>query len=504
MYYKQIPNSSILEDQRLNFRLPDFTRIIWASGDTRKYWPDRIRKAGNDWQEIEKLTFQEGLRDSILISCKKDQLYSLKEWANKVNGSVVVLSPTNLSNSYSSYGNRGEGNGFRVAVTREHLVGDWYDAWNGGIDNVKIGELLGYPKCCQNFFEKYWVEEEWRDLTYPAYMNTPDENWEPDEDISMDEMFGELNKEHFGSAQGPIESNILGRWLGIRWVSHMPCSFDCEHSVEIGKNNRELAKKFGYSESVDIIDEVLSWPFRWSALHGILEIKTPVCKVSAGTEATSQELVIEREGKQPEKAASGLGFPFENKMPRSYTEGKRFEDSLDAVYETDLWEDNGFTSKDAMRKSHEPIIDIIDGEYESIIDLGCGNGVLLEQLRMKTNAQLISGVEINSNVVERGKERFPNIRFFDSDIFEFEFDKEYELSIFMPGRLTEIPPDIRDKFLIRLLNNSKFFVFYIYGDWVEKYGTVHELVKSHIGEDKLILLDEANEDTVSIAKYQII
>lgn len=480
MYYTDIPKSEILEKQRLNFRLPDFTRIIWASGDTRKYWPEKIRKASNDWQQIERLSFQEGVRDSVLIFARKDEIPELKEWAKKVGGSVVVLHPASMGNSYSSYGaNNGSVNGFRVAITREHLVGDWYDAWNGGTDNKKVGELLGYPECCQNFFEKYWVEEQWRDLTYPAYVNSGHD------------------------AQGPVESNILGRWAGIRWVSHMPCSFKCEHSVEIGKKNREIAKTFGYTESVDIIDEVLSWSTKWSALHGILEIKTPVYKVSAGTEATSDPLVIEREGSQPKKAASGLGFPFENKMPRSYTEGKRFEKSLDAVYEFDLWEDNGFSSKEAMRTSHEPIIDIVDSDIDSVIDLGCGNGVLLEQIRLKTGAKP-TGVEINSEAVDNGKKRFQHIQFFDSDIFDFEYDDTYDLSIFMPGRLTEVPPQKRDKLIQEILGNSKFVVFYMYGDWIEKYDTVDNLVKKHIESDNLILLDEKKTNSVSVAKYQVL
>lgn len=498
MYYTNIPESDLLQKQRLNFRLPDFTRIIWASGETRKYWPQLIQQASNDWQEIEKLSFQEGIKDSILIYVYKDEIYELKKWAKRVGGSVVILNPTPMSNSYSSFGvQNGPSNGFRVAVTREKFVGDWYDAWNGETDNKTIGALLGYPTCCTNFFEKYWVEEQWRDLTYPAYMNTINE------DNELDEIDPKYNVK-YGSAQGPIEANILGRWVGIRWVSHMPCSFKCEHSVEIGKQNREVAKQFGYKKSANIIDEVLGWSTRWSALHGILEIKTPVFKVSAATEATSEELIIEREGTHPEKSASGLGFPFKNKRTRPYTDSNRFKKSLDAVSDTDLWEDNGFSSKDAMRKSHEPILNMIgDDKLDSIIDLGSGNGVLLEQLRMATNASC-TAVEINSDVVDRGRNHFNKIKFYNDDIFNFEYDSKYDMTIFMVGRLTEVNREQREKIIEQIVNNSKFVLLYMYGDWVDKYNNVDELLKSFMTGKNLLMLDEHKDSNISLAKYQIL
>jgi len=501
MYYTNLPETNVLGGvQRLNFRLPDFTKTIWASGEPRKYWKEKITKASNDWLEIEKLTIQEGIRDSILIYLHKRDVQETKKWCNRNGFELILLKPTPTGDSYSSYQiNQSidpNNYSFRAVITKKEFVGAWYDAWNGVTDNKKVGKLLGYPDCCSNFFEKYWIEEGWRDLTYPAYMNTLVDQQDIDE---TDPSY----REKYGSAQGPDEINILGRWVGIRWVSHMPCSFKCKHSVEIAKQNREVARQMGYKESADIIDEVLSWSNRWSALHGIAEIKTPVYKISTSTDATGEELVIERKGTQPDIKASGKEFPFNNKRGRKYTDSKRFKKSLEAVYEVDLWEDNGFSSKEAMDDLHEPLIDIID-DVDSIIDLGSGNGALLQKLKIKTGASECKGIELNSEVVNRANQKFNTLDIEQGDIFEYEYDKKYDLTIFMPGRLTETIPEKRDHILNQILNNSKFLVLYMYSDWVERHENVNNIITSFVDDYKLVLLDERTDENVSVAKYQII
>ena len=60
---------------------------------------------------------------------------------------------------------------------------------------------------------------------------------------------------------------------------------------------------------MDWIEEILSWPASWSALHGIAEVKTPVLKVSTRTDATAHEFVVRRHGRgMPAEAAPAWSF----------------------------------------------------------------------------------------------------------------------------------------------------------------------------------------------------
>ena len=88
-------------------------------------------------------------------------------------------------------------------------------------------------------------------------------------------------------AGAPFQANILWRWMGPRAVPHLPCSFDCRASVEFANTAdgpwpraRITARRWTW------LEEILSWPVSWSALHGIAEVKTPVLKASTRTDAT--------------------------------------------------------------------------------------------------------------------------------------------------------------------------------------------------------------------------
>lgn len=478
MYQTTLPDSSILEEQRMPFRLPDFTRVIWASGEPREFWESKIRSISNDWLKIERLSVLNGIRDSVLSYCRNEEVPELKKWCSQNGLELVLLESVAQSNSYSSYGgNQGKRDSWRVAITRKEFVGKWGAAWST-MDNDAIGELLGYPKCCREFFDKYWVEEQYRDLTYPAFANS-----------------------NF-NADGPIECNILGRWVGVRWVSHMPCSFQCEESQKIGEQNRELAKQSGFLTTANLIDEVLSWKMRYSALNGILEIKTPVYKISAATESTPKELIIERDGKQPDHKASGIGSPFENKRNRTYTDSKRFKESLSVFDDPWMWEGNGFSSKEAMQSSHQPLVDVIS-EDKSVFDYGAGNGILIDQLRIQKNCK-VAGVELDANRAQKGIDQFKDINLTVGDMFDRDYDSNAEQGIVMVGRLTETTKEKRDAFLNMLLENHRLCVFYTYGDWKDRLPNIDEYLKQFEQSKKLLMLDSYEDSYVTLIQYQIL
>ncbi len=86
------------------------------------------------------------------------------------------------------------------------------------LDHAKFGELLGYPKCCTNFYIKNREK---------ALENNDDYNLLIQPDI----------KKH------PFYNNHTIRCFGISLISHFPCSHDCKQSKKVAEKTLHFLKK---------------------------------------------------------------------------------------------------------------------------------------------------------------------------------------------------------------------------------------------------------------------
>ena len=81
---------------------------------------------------------------------------------------------------------------------------------------MELGTILGYPKCCCEFFEKNFSEEN-SDLTLKI--------------LSSSSGF-----------KFPFYNNIAARHFDVLLLSHFPHSFRCKPSTEIAKNNLDMLR----------------------------------------------------------------------------------------------------------------------------------------------------------------------------------------------------------------------------------------------------------------------
>jgi hypothetical protein len=139
---------------------------------------------------------------------------------------------------------------------------------------------------------------------------------------------------------------------------------------------------------------MLRWPVEWSALHGIAEIKTPVVKISTRTDATPQKYTVRYLGdRYPEIGVQGLTFPYKQPAKRKVSDSQQYKaglenpiQTIDGDYKRFEWyfRDNGFSSGYAMDISHQSILNLacscLSQSSGRILDLGCGNGVLLHKI----------------------------------------------------------------------------------------------------------------------------
>jgi len=136
---------------------------------------------------------------------------------------------------------------------------------------------------------------------------------------------------------------------------------------------------------------MLDWPIRWSSLHGVAIITTPVFKLIVDSTALAATVEIDRDGPNyPEEGVRGITFPFKNTRKMN-------------VLKREEYTENGFSNRAAMLKGHGMILESLLSPVGDVLDLGCGNGVLLEKIgRLYPNSRLL-GVE--KNIAKRDKAR---------------------------------------------------------------------------------------------------
>lgn len=452
--------------KRLPFRLPDFTRLSWTSDRARASWEPRLRRISDAWFQIEWLSVADGVRPCCLLRMSPARfLAETPRWAERKVSALGVAREAVSASTYSSNTVKAAPGwpyvlcvGLGKPVHLKTLKGA-FDAY----DNETVGKLLGYPECCRKFFHKIWVQEGYVDTTWPMVVNSVDKN----HDATCIEV------------AGPFLANILWRWMGVRAVPHLPCSFGCSASVALAEELRAVGVSAGFRDELAWLEEILSWPVEWSALHGIAEIKTPILKVSARTDATRVKYVVRRNGERyPDEGPTALRFPYRTpavSLIRKRAPERRFPDLVQVHAEPPEWyyRDNGFGSARAMDVAHVAIVDLAVatlGEHGgAVLDLGCGNGVLLKKIRDRIGETVVPfGLDVGPIQIGHARDLFPGFSsnfqvgnmFLDEELWQSQ--SGYRLVILGVRRLLEVPPESAARLRQHLQKKKEHLLAYVF------------------------------------------
>lgn len=448
---------------RLPYQLPkEWCRIIFSSEKIKNKWKPRIQNCSTAFSEFESRSVLGGLRSSALISVSSDSLVESVKMYGKQGLVLLPVDRLSQTGTYSSSGNVykiGDPFSYRCVLTRPEFVSEWLEATSQENNHRMIGKLLGFPPCCVDFFQKTWIDEQYLDTSYPMFENSNN------------------------NSDGPYHNNILLRWVGVRFLSHLPCSFSCEASALIGKQNEDFMRnemKIGLV--LDDMINLLNMSVEWSAKHGIAEIKTPLFKVSTRTDATGELYKIQKPGSwYPDEDVSGTNFPYRNKQKNQITQGKSFKRSLqvlDNPTDSSVWEDNGFSSAEGMYAAHSSLKSSISkmvnlNLIDSIVDLGCGNGEFLNSMStLLKKPSRMAGVEINTNVAKKAQFKNSALFIFNEDIFSTSSNwpsMNYRLGIISSNRFYEAfqvgKGNVSYQELLELIHKSvETLIIYDYGD----------------------------------------
>lgn len=387
----------------------------WASPEAEAEWSDRLAAAAKAWEELETMSVTSGLRPSALVFLSPEELLEATRACEAAGLRVVPLS--------------WDGGSIRAAVCPPALAIDWLAAWRMGNDTA-IGALLGFPQCCVDFFRRVWVEERQRDTT-----------------------------PHMAQAlaDGPLGANIMLRRLGVRMVPHLPCSFECAASGELGRQMLRVARDAGLEDAVEI-ERLLGLPMRWDACNGAAVVEVGgLFRFAYETDRTDRHVTLTRRG------------------------------GLSPGMEPPPWRDNGFNSRAAMVAAHEVVTAVALARgpeaIASAIDLGAGDGALLEQISAKRTGSW-AAVEMDGERCARGRRRRPGLRFVEGRIEEVAADPiltvagPADAALLMPGRLAEMDPDARARVKAALPDIARRLVVYAYSDWLKDGGLARVFIES--------------------------
>ncbi len=284
--------------ERLPFRLPDFLRVAWVSLPARRTWEPRFRSVSDALFKLQWVSVQFGLRRCCKLMLPSGELY--ERFTAEFASAGLSCEPLQDLPATSSRGNTrptragGERHHVLVVIGKEPDVERLRDAVRSGDSDTEMS-LLGAHECCRSAFLTMWREGRFIDFTWPVAVATIRE---PDATQTIELKHTSL-------------ANPLWKWLGIRLAFNPICRFDCQAAVHFAEEIARLASELGFHQEIEWAREILDWPVEWSALHGIAEIHTPVCKIIVATDPTPTRYTVRVLGHRlPSEGVAGPAFPY--------------------------------------------------------------------------------------------------------------------------------------------------------------------------------------------------
>ncbi len=113
-------------------------------------------------------------------------------------------------------------------------------------EHMELGLALGYPRCCCEFFEKNFRDDN-ADLTLDALRNS-------------------------NGCEFPFYTNITARHFDVALLSHFPHSFECRPSIEMAKNNLGIIHRHS-RQVAEMFSEVLKSAAVYTMDEGIFLLR---------------------------------------------------------------------------------------------------------------------------------------------------------------------------------------------------------------------------------------
>lgn len=256
-------------------RPDNFTKINWKSGEARDRWQDlhdgmQEAKYEAEWRSV---ISDKTDRKAAIIHVNN---FNREKWLRRVgehNLHYRDIRHTTYDEGFSHEFNEVDPQDpervtYAVIAENPDVADKMEEAETemGGFERHNtVGGLLGFPECGREFFWDVWGvsddTDRWVDPMYEIAANT-------DSAVAIDGDRQNIRIED------PIPAvNALYRYWGFSFITHMPCSFDCEHSKEIAEARGDIMAENGYADEANAMLNWMSRPMVWEARLGIAHVR---------------------------------------------------------------------------------------------------------------------------------------------------------------------------------------------------------------------------------------
>jgi len=230
----------------------NFIRIMPKQG--HEEWMNRLNRMSRLVDESEYQMVKQEHRE--VATTNIDQ-YDLQKRLERFNKDGLIFTPLRKSGYYQGFGHKhkevGPGDPFYWygCLTQTYKDAEKFKKADIGAgaqsesDHITIGLMLGFPKCCAEYFEKTF---------YTNY----DPIW--------------IGRK--GKINGYPECNVLLRYFGARITHHFSCSPTCEETRKIGQVWLKVMKDIDKELAQELYD-LLAGPITWNSHHGVVQVETP-------------------------------------------------------------------------------------------------------------------------------------------------------------------------------------------------------------------------------------
>jgi Protein of unknown function (DUF483) len=258
--------------------------LVFANRADGQCWLPQIKAIASAWYEIEVSSVADGLRDGALLRIPQEDFQRRQATFTQAGLFVRILHSVGETCGFSHREGpvqSGQKHTFLTAITRsaDHAQAMFHALRDS--DHVSIGQLLGYPSCCVQSFAAAWLT------------GISDPVWQ------MAEHSVERNRgRRINQNQIIVDSfsaiNPVLRYIGVRLLAHIPCSFTCEESLRLSERWIDLVKHHYSEEMAQGVLALLASPVEWKLLGSVTYVRNEIVSFDLGSQDPPSSAEIPR------------------------------------------------------------------------------------------------------------------------------------------------------------------------------------------------------------------
>jgi hypothetical protein len=245
---------------------------------------DNILESSLDIQSF--LLLKNDIKPVIRIGLPPDIEYFKHFITKKLGLEMIIIKNTEL------YDQKLDSPVFNAYISKSSVLADQAAKAEIMGDRIKLGILLGYPKCCVEYFCRTLGKEK----TISSFINTKSKP-----SFYCNNLFVYDSKLESENSISFFNSNRtkLDQYSHLFLIRHVPCSYDCKESINLGRKTLSFLKKEKPEIASNIIN-ALKRPviyfdyFRWAVLDGFVKYNTIFYKKVLPFESFLERNILEK------------------------------------------------------------------------------------------------------------------------------------------------------------------------------------------------------------------